>query len=81
MLVIGDNASLPPGSVVQEPGGFVWWYLDLGDHAGDGVVVIVGFGLPFLPGVEGAGRAGHPVPALERPSVTVSVTLYVPYAV
>jgi len=43
-------------------GGFAWWYCDLIDANGDGVVLIWFFGLPFLPGYEGRRErpAAHP---------------------
>jgi hypothetical protein len=34
---------------MQTPGAFCWWYADLVDDHGDGVVLIWSFGLPFLP--------------------------------
>jgi hypothetical protein len=58
---------------VTVPGGFCWWYADVVDAAGNGVVVIAGFGLPFLPGLAGAARDGAPVPPAARPSVNVAV--------
>ena len=40
----------PLSSAVREAGdGFCWWYVDIVDDAGNGVVFIVAFGLPFLP--------------------------------
>jgi len=54
-------------------GGFCWWYADVVDAAGNGVVVIAGFGLPFLPGVAGAARRGAPVVPSARPSVNLAV--------
>ncbi|MBN1653657.1 MAG: hypothetical protein JXA30_07765 [Deltaproteobacteria bacterium] len=36
--------------VLDSPGGFLWWYLDLVDKAGNGAVLIWAFGLPFLEG-------------------------------
>lgn len=36
-----------------KPSGFAWWYLDLLDAHGDGLVLVWATGLPFLPG-EGA---------------------------
>ncbi|MEZ4235953.1 MAG: hypothetical protein R3F59_07270 [Myxococcota bacterium] len=54
-------------------GGFAWWYLDLVDEAGDGVVAIVSLGLPFLPGYASSARAGRAPEARERPSVCLAV--------
>jgi len=67
-----------PGSVfapdlLATPGGFLWWYVDLVDETGDGVVVIWSYGLPFLPGVGQSARAGRPTPPGRRPSVSVAI--------
>lgn len=59
--------------ILEVPGAFVWWYLDLVDARGDGVVLIWAWGLPFLPGLAAAARAGRPTAAVLRPSLTVSV--------
>ncbi len=53
-------------------GGFAWWYVDLVDERGDGMVFVVGLGLPFLPGYTSAARAGRAPPAGERPSLSVA---------
>jgi hypothetical protein len=58
---------------LKAPGGFVWWYLDLLDVAGDGLVLIWSFGLPFLPGYAHASRRGRGQPAGSRPSLNVAV--------
>jgi hypothetical protein len=68
----------PPGPALARTyhdtaGGFAWWYADVVDAAGNGVVVIAGFGLPFLPGLASAARAGRPVPPASRPSVNLAV--------
>lgn len=38
-------------------GGFVWWYLDLTDEQGSGLVLVWALGLPFLPGSRQGQRA------------------------
>lgn len=53
-------------------GGFAWWYVDLIDEHGTGVVIIWAFGLPFLPGYAASARRGCAPEARARPSVTVS---------
>jgi hypothetical protein len=68
----------PPGpalsrATLDTAGGFCWWYADVVDAAGNGVVVIAGFGLPFLPGLAGSARDGRPVPPASRPSVNLAV--------
>lgn len=53
--------------IMQSPGGFCWWYLDLVDAAGDGMVLVWSFGLPFLPDARLRPRP------LERPALSVAV--------
>jgi len=50
-----------------EPGGFCWWYLDLTDEAGNGLVLIWALGLPFLAG----SRRG--LPARSRPALNLAL--------
>ena len=54
-------------------GGFGWWYADIVDADGNGVVVIAAEGLPFLPGIASSARAGRPVLPTSRPSLLVAV--------
>lgn len=58
--------SLDPATLTT-PGGFCWWYGDVVDADGNGVVVIGSFGLPFL-----ARRGELDVPQ-QRPSLNVAV--------
>ena len=58
---------------LDAPGGFVWWYLDLINDQGDGVVVIWSWGLPFLPGLAGRARRKRPMMPKFRPSFNLSV--------
>jgi hypothetical protein len=53
--------------ILQCRGGFAWWYADLVDDRGNGVVLIWAFGLPFLPGARRAAPAGS------RPCVSLAV--------
>lgn len=62
-----------PRDLLASPGGFAWWYADLFDDAGDGLVCIWSYGLPFLPGYLAAHRAGQGVPAGHRPSVNLAL--------
>jgi carotenoid 1,2-hydratase len=57
-------------SVLQVPGGFAWWYLDLLNDQGDGLVLIWFFALPFLPNTS---KNVAPSIALSRPGVCVAV--------
>jgi hypothetical protein len=59
-------------AAMAAPGGFAWWYLDLVDEHGQGLVIIWSFGLPFLPGYAASARAGTAPPACTRPSLTIS---------
>ncbi|MCC6528044.1 MAG: hypothetical protein IT373_35685 [Polyangiaceae bacterium] len=67
MLVLGTGDPRDVGSVLAAPGGFAWWYCDLVDAAGDGLVLHWSFGLPFLPGAR-----ARPEPR-ERPALSVAV--------
>lgn len=57
----------------ETPGGFAWWYADVIDGAGNGIVVIPSWGLPFLPGHTDAGRRGVAAAARERPALAFSI--------
>ena len=46
---------MPLRGVLDTPG-FAWWYLDVVDAEGTGLVLIWSFGLPFLP--DPVARAG-----------------------
>ncbi|HEY5957751.1 MAG TPA: hypothetical protein VIV60_14405 [Polyangiaceae bacterium] len=52
---------------LESPGGFAWWYLDLLDATGNGLVVIWALGLPFLP------ESRKEFAAVARPSVNVAL--------
>jgi carotenoid 1,2-hydratase len=72
MAIAQPERPLPP-SLLDAPGGFAWWYLDLVDTEGNGCVLIWSFGLPFLPGRESAARRGRPERAGDRPSLNVAI--------
>lgn len=55
------------------PGGFSWFYVDLVDDQGRAATVIWSWGLPFLPGYAAAARAGRAELPLDRPSVNIVV--------
>lgn len=71
-LPVSCRAGLPDPRRALAPGGFTWWYLDLVDAAGDGLVVILALGLPFLPGWASLARAGRAPAAATRPAVSVA---------
>ncbi|MEM1348809.1 MAG: hypothetical protein AAGI01_09655 [Myxococcota bacterium] len=60
-------------ALLSTPGGFAWWYADMVNEAGDGVVMIWSFGLPFLPGLASAARAGQPLRPDARPSLNLAI--------
>lgn len=73
MIELRDSAEFPSPAALTAPGGFAWWYLDAVNEDGDGLVLIWSFGLPFLPGQGQAARAGHGLPATQRPSLNLAV--------
>ena len=73
MLSIDDPTRPLARDLLSRPGGFAWWYADLRDDAGSGLVLIWSFGLPFLPGYAAAERAGNPQLPSARPSLNLAV--------
>jgi len=73
MLTLTDAPDAIDPVAMTTAGGFGWWYADLVDVDGNGVVIIAGEGLPFLPGLASAARAGRPVSPSSRPSLNVAV--------
>ena len=71
MIQLDDPDRPVPSEALTTPGGFAWWYVEVLDERGDGVVAIVSWGLPFLPGLASAARRGQAVPAITRPSITL----------
>lgn len=60
-------------ALLDRPGAFLWWYLDLLDDRGNGAVLIWSWGLPFLPGLASAARKERRTTPRSRPSLTISV--------
>lgn len=50
MLTLTPPHQPLPRAALEAPRGFAWWYVDLVDAAGNGLVFILASGLPFLPG-------------------------------
>jgi carotenoid 1,2-hydratase len=73
MIHLSPSGSGLSPRLLEAPGGFLWWYLDLVDAEGNGVVVIWSFGLPFLPGYASAARRGAAPAAGQRPVLNVSI--------
>lgn len=73
LIHISPPTHLMPASLLDAPGGFVWWYADLIDAHGNGAVIIWSWGLPFLPGYADAHRRGQPQRPRTRPSVNVAL--------
>ena len=73
MISICESTSLPDPQSYHSNGGFVWWYLDLRDKAGNGLVLIWAFGLPFLPHYASQARKGNGRKPIDRPSLNISI--------
>ncbi len=73
MLSITDPDSAPLAGSLDAPGGFAWWYADLLDDRGNGLVLVASWGLPFLPGRASAARRGAATPARDYPSLALTV--------
>ena len=73
MLQRVDAQVLAAPDALERPGGFAWWYLDLVDAKGDGLVLIWAWGLPFLPGLARDARRGQPTLPRDRPAVSFAL--------
>ena len=73
MLAFDDPTRPTPQAALEAPGGFAWWYLELLDAHGSGIVLIWSFGLPFLPGYLASARRGRATRPIDRPSLNVAV--------
>ena len=60
-------------SLLDQPGAFLWWYADMLDAQGNGVVLIWSYGLPFLPGLAQRARLNIAQRPSERPSLNVCI--------
>jgi len=72
MISVTSPEQTDESTMLTAPGGFSWWYADLLDERGSGLVVIWGFGIPFVPGYTSAARRGVAPRPLERPSLNVA---------
>lgn len=73
LLTLANAATPFPAALLHSPGAFLWWYAELFDAHGNGIVLIWSFGLPFLPGLASDARRGIRVSPRTRPSVNVAV--------
>ncbi|MCK6546094.1 hypothetical protein L6R52_09510 [Myxococcota bacterium] len=73
MITLSDPSKPLDAAYLDAPGGFLWWYVDLVDDAGNGFVLIWSFGLPFLPGYMKAARRSRPEAPRTRPSLNVAL--------
>lgn len=73
LIAIGAADTAPDWSTLEAPGGFCWWYLDLVNSSGDGLVLIWSYGLPFLPGLARDARRGTPRSPQDHPSLNLAV--------
>ncbi len=71
ITVTPPESTLSP-ALLDARGGFAWWYVDLLDERGNGLVAIWSFGLPFLPGYASSHRANRPQRAGDRPSLNIA---------
>jgi hypothetical protein len=69
--VVSMTSPEPASTAVVRPGAFRWRYLDALASDGSGLVLITGFGLPFLPHQRGRVRSG--APGATGPSVALSL--------
>ena len=72
-LSVDDPSRTLPPQWLNAPGGFLWWYVDLRNEEGDGLVLIWSFGLPFLPGYADASRRGQAQLPSTRPSLNIAL--------
>lgn len=73
MIQLGPPDATVPPDLLDRPGAFAWWYVDLLDGAGNGAVCIWSYGLPFLPGLAAGARAGRPEAPIRRPSLNLAL--------
>lgn len=74
MLSLDDGRQELDRGLLDQPGGFAWWYLDHVGEDGTSVVLIPSFGLPFLPGYASAARRGEAPTPRSLPSLNVVVS-------
>ena len=72
MISLSSSPTLA-SKALHTPGGFLWWYVDIIDEHGNGLVLIWSFGLPFLPNYASKARSSNPQSPSERPSLVISV--------
>lgn len=73
MIGLADPRRPLDRALLDAPGGFAWWYMDVTDEAANGCVLIWSFGLPFLPGRESSGRRGQGRTPGQDPSLNIAV--------
>lgn len=73
VIALSDARTAVRQASLSRPGGFVWWYVDLFDERGNGLVLIWSWGLPFLPGVVSAAREGTGAAPHTRPSINLAI--------
>lgn len=73
MISLANPRQALDRELLNAPGGFAWWYMDVVDENANGCVLIWSYGLPFLPGREGAARRGAPVLPGAQPSLNIAV--------
>ena len=72
MIGLSDPRTEPSSdAILASNGGFAWWYVDLVDEQGNGVVLIWSWGLPFLPAWMSRVRSSEPAAPGDRPSLNI----------
>ena len=74
MLSLDDAAQPLDRELLDAPGGFAWWYVELSDPRRERALVCIwSFGLPFLPDYASKLRAGHAELPRARPSLNLAL--------
>ena len=73
MISLAPTHPGPSRELLDHEGGFLWWYAEALDEAGNGLVLIWSFGLPFLPSWAGPAREGVRAALRTRPAINIAL--------
>lgn len=73
MISLAPTHPGPSRELLNHEGGFLWWYAEALDEAGNGLVLIWSFGLPFLPSWAGPAREGVRAALRTRPAINIAL--------